>query len=126
VLYEPVDTNPYLEDFYNDMARWAFHSQVHFFAKRLEQYSAALRSNEPFIQDRSLSEDVNVFARNLYLQGAMSEREWRTYRDLCGTLLLGLQPPNAYVYLRASVPTLLERIAHLQRQSKRETTIGGT
>ncbi len=114
-VYEAVDENPYLADFYADMQRWSFHSQAFFLSRRLQQHFYLLQHGQSVVQDRSVYEDAEVFARNLYLQGHLSARDWRTYYDLFGTLTLLLQPPNLVVYLRASVPSLLDRIAQRGR-----------
>jgi hypothetical protein len=108
--FEPVAENPYLEDFYRDMARWAFHSQVFFLTHRVRSHRALMDDPWSVVQDRSLYEDAEVFARNLYVHGRMSEREWRTYRELYRTVITLLPPPDLVVYLRASVPTLRRRI----------------
>jgi deoxyadenosine/deoxycytidine kinase len=114
-VYEAVTENPYLADFYDDMPRWSFHSQVFFLSRRLRQHHNLLQKNESVIQDRSVYEDAEVFARNLYRQGHLSQRDWRCYLDLYETLATLLRPPDLVVYLQASVPTLRRRIAHRGR-----------
>jgi deoxyadenosine/deoxycytidine kinase len=109
--YEPVAENPYLEDFYKDMQRWAFHSQVFFLSYRVASHRALMGDPHSVVQDRSLYEDAEVFARNLRERGAMSERDWRAYSDLYRTLTGLLPPPDLVVYIRASVATLKRRIA---------------
>jgi deoxyadenosine/deoxycytidine kinase len=113
--YEPVTENPYLEDFYRDMKRWAFHSQVFFLTYRARAHRALMDVPRPVVQDRSFYEDAEVFARALHRQGAMSDRDWDTYRGLYRTLTSLLAPPDLVVYLRASVPTLQRRIAQRAR-----------
>ena len=113
--YEPVTENPYLEDFYRDMKRWAFHSQVFFLTYRARAHRALMDVTRPVVQDRSFYEDAEVFARALHRQGAMSDRDWDTYRGLYRTLTSLLSPPDLVVYLRASVPTLQRRIAQRAR-----------
>ncbi len=108
--YEPVAENPYLEDFYRDMTRWAFHSQVFFLAYRVQSHHALMGDPSPVVQDRSIYEDAEVFARNLHLHKRISERDWRTYQELYRTLITLLPAPDLVVYLRASVPTLRARI----------------
>ncbi len=108
--FEAVDENPYLPDFYADMKRWAFHSQVFFLSRRLRHHYELLQRNSSVIQDRSVYEDAEIFARNLYLQGFISERDYKVYRDLYETIVHILPPPDLVVYLQASVPTLVERI----------------
>ncbi len=109
--YEPVAENPYLSDFYADMVRWAFHSQLFFLTHRVKSHRALM--NEPWsvVQDRSIYEDAEVFARNLHEQGSMTDRDWDSYRELYRTLIGLLPPPDLVVYLRASVPTLKKRIS---------------
>lgn len=110
-VYEAVTENPYLADFYLDMRRWAFQSQVFFLSRRLQQHHYLLQQAESIIQDRSVYEDAEIFARNLYQQGDMSDRDWSSYKDLYRTLTLLLQPPDLVIYLSASVPTLRRRIS---------------
>ena len=113
--FEPVAENPYLADFYRDMKRWAFHSQVFFLTWRARSHRALLDIPRPVVQDRSFYEDAEVFASALHRQGAMSNRDWKTYRGLYRTLTTLLAPPDLVVYLRASVPTLQRRIAQRGR-----------
>jgi deoxyadenosine/deoxycytidine kinase len=114
--YEPVAENPYLQDFYRDMRAWAFHSQVFFLTYRAQAHRALMDLPRAVVQDRSFYEDAEVFARALHLQGAISERDWDTYRGLYRTLTTLLPPPDLVVYLRASVSTLQKRIALRGRQ----------
>ena len=109
-FYEAVDDNPYLPDFYQDMHAWSFHSQVFFLARRLKHHRQILDCPQSAIQDRSVYEDAEIFARNLYEQGHMAPRDYQTYRELYEAMILFLPPPDLIVYLRASVPTLLKRI----------------
>lgn len=119
-VFESVSENPYLADFYQDMNRWAFHSQVFFLVRRLRQHADLLQQSGSIIQDRSVYEDAEIFAQNLYNQGHLSERDWRSYFDLYETLSLMLKPPDLVVYLRASTPTLRRRIAGRGRDFERE------
>jgi len=109
-FYEAVDDNPYLPDFYRDMRAWSFHSQVFFLARRLQHHRQIVDCPQSAIQDRSVYEDAEIFARNLYEQGLMSPRDYQTYRELYEAMTLFLPPPDLIVYLRASVPTLMKRI----------------
>lgn len=118
-VFEAVEENPYLADFYRDMPRWSFHSQAFFLSRRLQQHYLLLQGTASVLQDRSVYEDAEIFARNLYRQGHMTERDWQTYYDLYKTLSLLLKPPNLVVYLKASVPTLLRRIAQRGREYER-------
>ncbi|MCX7023613.1 MAG: deoxynucleoside kinase [Spirochaetes bacterium] len=110
-FFEPVAENPYLEDFYRDMKRWAFQSQVFFLTHRVKSHRALADDPHSVVQDRSIYEDAEVFARNLHEQGNMSDRDWATYRELYRTFSGLLPAPDLVVYLRASVPTLRLRIA---------------
>lgn len=120
-VYEAVTENPYLADFYEDMQRWSFQSQVFFLSRRLKQHHDLLQRERPVIQDRSVYEDAEVFACNLYQQGHLSERDWQCYMDLYRTLATLLRPPHLVVYLQASVSTLRRRIG--QRGRGYEQTI---
>ena len=114
--YEPVAENPYLADFYADMERWALHSQLFFLTHRVRTHRTLSHDPCSVVQDRSLYEDAEVFARNLYMQGALSERDWATYRELYRAVAELLPPPDLVIYLRASVPTLKKRIAKRARE----------
>lgn len=118
--YEPVGENPYLADFYQDMRAWAFHSQVFFLTNRLRTHSSLLGHPTSVIQDRSVYEDSEVFARNLYEQYLIQERDYLTYRALYQAVLDLLPAPDLVIYLRASVSTLLNRISHRDRTFERE------
>ncbi len=120
-FYEPVTENPYLGDFYQDMSTWSFHSQVFFLAHRMQIQQAIIRHPGHVIQDRSIYEDAEIFALNLYLQGYLSQRDYETYRALYQAINDFLPPPDLVIYLRASVPTLLHRIS--QRSRDYEKTI---
>ena len=119
-FYEAVEDNPYLADFYQDMRRWSFHSQVFFLSRRLRHHRALLDHPNSVVQDRSVYEDAEVFACNLYRQGNMGERDYKSYRELYEVLTMFLPSPDLVVYLRASVPTLQSRIAQRGREFERE------
>jgi len=119
--HEPNADNPYLADFYADMRTWGFHSQIFFLAKRLEQHNGIGEGECAVLQDRSVYEDAEIFARNLYLHGHMSERDWHTYYALYQTMAQIMRPPSLVVYLRASIDTLSRRVA--QRNRAYEQTI---
>jgi len=121
--YEPVAENPYLVDFYQDMQTWAFHSQVYFLTHRMQSHFELLQHPSSVVQDRTVYEDANIFARNLYLQGNISERDYATYRELFELFITMLEPPDLMLYLSAPVDTLLERIN--QRGRDFESTITG-
>ncbi len=109
-FYEPVAENPYLADFYEDMPTWSFHSQVFFLSHRLRSHHDLAQHPTSVMQDRSVYEDAEVFAQNLYRQGHIQKRDYQTYRELYETVIGFLPPPDLVIYLRASVPTLLKRI----------------
>lgn len=109
-VLEPASENPYLPDFYGDMNRWSFHSQVFILAHRLRQHVDMARDGAFIIQDRSVYENAEIFARNLHLRGFMSNRDWETYRMLYETSIALVPSPALIIYLQASVPTLIGRI----------------
>ena len=118
-FYEPVVENPYLADFYADMHAWAFHSQIFFLTRRLRSHVELSQFPESVVQDRSVYEDAEIFAHNLFLQGHIQPRDYQTYRELYETAVQLLPPPDLMIYLRASVPTLLDRISHRGRDYER-------
>jgi len=117
---EGVADNPYLADFYENMEKWSFHSQVFFLARRLRHHRELLDRPNSVIQDRTVYEDAEIFAQNLFLRGAMQLRDFNTYRDLYEAVTAILPPPDLVIYLRASLPTLLERIQHRGRSFERQ------
>jgi deoxyadenosine/deoxycytidine kinase len=119
-FYEPVGDNPYLADFYHDMRSWSFHSQIFFLARRLRAHRQLLEHPTCAIQDRSVYEDAEIFAQNLYLQHHMSERDHQTYWELYQVLTIFLPPPDLVIYLRASVSTLIRRIASRGRNYEQQ------
>src|SRR5271157_1121137 len=118
-FYEPVAQNPYLTDFYQDMAAWSFQSQVFFLSHRLRIHLDLIRASGSVMQDRSIYEDAEVFAKNLHLQGYFNQRDYETYHTLYQTLAEFLPLPDLVIYLRASVPTLLNRISQRNRSYER-------
>lgn len=108
--YEHVDGNPYLPDFYARMERWSFHLQIYFLSKRFQHHQAILAAQESVIQDRTIYEDAEIFARNLNENGLLDDRDYANYRDLFGIMTQFLEPPDLLIYLRTSVPVLEERI----------------
>jgi len=113
--YEPVIDNPYLDDFYANMPRWAFHLQVYFLSKRFQSQLEIFESSTSCIQDRTIYEDVEIFAHTLHEQGSMDDRDYQNYRDFFGIMTTHLRPPDLILYLRADVDTLLERIRNRGR-----------
>jgi deoxyadenosine/deoxycytidine kinase len=122
--YEPVAENPYLVDFYRDMRAWAFHSQIFFLTHRLRIHRRLVDHPTSVIQDRSVYEDAEIFACNLYKQELIRERDYQTYRELYEVLTEFLPPPDLVLYLRASVGTLQARIAQRGRDYEQEITSG--
>ena len=119
-FYEPVGENPYLADFYHDMRSWAFPSQIFFLTRRLLAHRQLLDHPTSAIQDRTVYEDAEIFAQNLYLQRHMNERDYVTYRDLYQVLSNFLPPPDLVVYLRATVPSLQNRISQRGRDYEKQ------
>ncbi len=118
-FYEPVTQNPYLADFYRDMPAWSFQSQIFFLTHRLRIHHELLSHPGSVIQDRSIYEDAEIFAHNLFLSGYFQPRDYETYRTLYQTLCESLTPPDLVIYLRASVTTLVQRIAKRDRDYER-------
>lgn len=113
--YESVDDNPYLSDFYADMHRWSFHLQIYFLANRFKCHKMIVESSESVIQDRSIYEDAEIFARNLYDIGRMEQRDYDNYVSLFHVMMEYLKPPDLMVYLKASVDTLVRQISRRGR-----------
>ena len=116
VQYEDPSDNPYIQDFYGDMTRWAFHMQVYFLQSRLQQTVNIQQSKKRVIQDRTLYEDAEIFAPNLQALGLMSDRDYATYRALYDTVIHLVRPPDLVIYLKASISTLVEQIAQRNRE----------
>ncbi|GAB4034989.1 deoxynucleoside kinase [Spirosoma gilvum] len=120
VLYEAVEGNPYLADFYADMPRWSFNLQIFFLNSRFSQMKRILDLQEAtesisgqrsvMIQDRTIYEDAAIFARNLYQRGEMAERDYLTYRQVFENMTSLVRPPDLMIYLQASLPRLRQRI----------------
>ncbi len=108
--FEKVDGNPYLEDFYKDQNTWGFHLQLYFLAQRFKQQKEIDNNGLNNIQDRSIYEDVEIFARNLYDSGKMSKRDYITYRDLFNDMVPHLRRPDLMIYLDGSIDTIVKRI----------------
>lgn len=108
--FESVADNPYLKDFYADMARWSFPLQVYFLNHRYKTHREVGNSGGSAIQDRSIYEDCHIFARNLFESGDMEERDYRNYLELYSEMIKHLNPPDLMIYLRKSVPKLVEQI----------------
>jgi len=109
-LYEAVDNNPYLEDFYNDMKRWSFNLQIYFLNSRYRQLMDIQKSGRNTVQDRTIYEDAFIFAENLHDMGLMTTRDFDNYRSIFDNMTSYIKPPDLLVYLKASVPTLVNNI----------------
>ncbi|MEO1021834.1 MAG: deoxynucleoside kinase [Bacteroidota bacterium] len=121
VFYESVDDNPYLADFYEDMRRWSFNLQIYFLSSRFRHQKEMLQENKSLIQDRTIYEDVEIFAKNLHQMTLMSDRDFKNYEALFNEMSYYLRPPDLLIYLRAQVPTLVRQIQ--QRGREYENTI---
>lgn len=108
--YEDVDTNPYLNNFYEDMRRWSFNLQIYFLNSRFRQIVEIRKSNKTVIQDRTIYEDAKIFAPNLHAMGLMSGRDFDNYSSLFELMSSFLQPPDLLIYLNATVPKLVSQI----------------
>lgn len=113
--FEEVDNNPYLESFYENMERWSFNLQVYFLNSRFRQVIDIRNSKNTIVQDRTIYEDANIFAPNLYSMGLMESRDYENYRSLFDLMTQFLKAPDLLIYLRASVPTLVSHIAKRNR-----------
>ena len=109
-FFESVSDNPYLSDFYNDMKRWSFNLQVFFLHKRFEMHQKMSASLTSVIQDRTIYEDLEIFAKNLYRLGKLSQRDWDNYYGLFKVMNFYLKRPDLIIYLKADTDTLLRRI----------------
>jgi deoxyadenosine/deoxycytidine kinase len=119
-FYESVIDNPYLEDFYLDMKRWSFNLQIYFLSHRFRSHKQMTECEVATVQDRTIYEDVEIFARNLYEMGNMTQRDWENYRALFEIMTSYLKKPDLIIYLRASVDTLLTRIKKRSRGFERD------
>ncbi|MCR5132233.1 MAG: deoxynucleoside kinase [Prevotella sp.] len=114
--FEPVDNNPYLADFYADMKRWAFNTQIYFLNKRFKEVVEISQSPETIIQDRTIFEDARIFAPNLHAQGMMSDRDFENYEDLFDLMISLVKLPDLMIYIRSTIPTLVAQIQKRGRE----------
>jgi deoxyadenosine/deoxycytidine kinase len=114
--YEDVDTNPYLNGFYEDMQRWSFNLQIYFLNSRFRQVIEIRKSGKTVIQDRTIYEDAFIFAPNLHSMNLMSTRDFENYSSLFNLMSSFIQPPDLLIYLRASVPTMVQQIQKRGRE----------
>lgn len=115
-LYEAVDNNPYLEDFYSDMKRWSFNLQIYFLNTRFQQMIEIQKQTRNIIQDRTIYEDAYIFAENLHDMALMTTRDYENYRSIFDNITAFIKPPDLLVYLKASVPTLVNNIQRRGRE----------
>lgn len=108
--FESVENNPYLADYYEDMARWSFNLQVYFLNKRFQDVVEISRSNETIVQDRTIFEDARIFAPNLHDMGMMSDRDFDNYTELFDLMISLVAKPDLLIYIRASIPHLIAQI----------------
>jgi deoxyadenosine/deoxycytidine kinase len=114
-LFESVDHNPYLRDFYSDMTRWAFHLQIYFLNSRFNQIRQIRDSAKTVIQDRTIYEDAHIFAANLHSSGHINDRDYQSYLDIYNSMISFVEPPDLLIYLKADIPKLVQQIAKRNR-----------
>ncbi len=117
--YESVDYNPYLADFYEDMARWSFNLQIYFLNKRFKDVVEISRADDIIVQDRTIYEDACIFAPNLHDMGLMSSRDFENYKDLFDLMMSLVGKPDLLIYLRSSIPNLVSQIQKRGREYER-------
>ena len=121
--FEPVDFNPYLADFYEDMERWSFNLQIYFLNKRFQDVVEISKHKEVISQDRTIYEDARIFAPNLHAMGLMSTRDFENYSDLFDLMMSLVNPPDLMIYLRSSIPNLIAQIQKRGRDYERSIRI---
>jgi deoxyadenosine/deoxycytidine kinase len=109
-LYESVDHNPYLKDFYEDMTRWAFHLQIYFLNSRFNQIHQIQDSDKVIIQDRTIYEDAYIFAANLHASHHITDRDYQSYLNIFNSMIRFVEPPDLLIYLKADIPKLVQQI----------------
>ncbi len=114
--YEDIENNPYLFDFYEDMRRWSFNLQIYFLHTRVKQLLKIQNGDETIVQDRTIYEDAQIFAPNLHEMGLMTKRDFENYFSFFQTLKSMVKPPDLLIYLKASVPTLVDHIEKRGRE----------
>ena len=122
-LFEPVDYNPYLEDFYQDMSRWSFNLQIYFLNKRFKDVVSIGRTDDAIIQDRTIFEDAKIFAPNLHRMGMMSDRDFDNYTDLFELMMSLVELPDLMIYIRSSIPNLVSQIENRGRDFEKTMRI---
>lgn len=119
-FYEPNDDNPYLPDFYQDMRRWAFHSQIYFLSNKFRLHQNLDRAEGVVALDRTIFEDAEIFATALHQMGRMDDRDWETYKDFYDVILQAIKPPDLMIYLRCSMRGLRRRIKLRGREMEQD------
>lgn len=113
--FEDTSSNPYISDFYEDMPRWSFHMQIYYLDKRFKKILEIRNGEETITQDRTIYEDAFIFAKNLHEMGLMNSRDYETYLSIFNTLNQFIKPPDLLIYLKASIPTLVD---HIQKRGR--------
>ena len=121
--YEPVDDNPYLDDFYADMERWSFNLQIYFLNKRFKEVVEISKSKGYIIQDRTIFEDARIFAPNLHDMGMMSDRDFDNYSDLFDLMISLVGLPDLMIYIRSTIPNLVAQISKRGREFEKSIRI---
>ena len=121
--FEPVDFNPYLADYYEDMERWSFNLQIYFLNKRFKDILDISKSDKVIIQDRTIYEDARIFSRNLHDMGLMSTRDYENYTDLFDLMMSLVGLPDLLIYLRSSIPNLIAQIQKRGREDEKSIRI---
>ncbi len=121
-FYEPNDENPYLADFYSDMRRWAFRSQLYFLSSKFRLHQAFDRQPGVVALDRTIFEDAEIFATALYQMRKISKRDWDTYLRFYHAILKAIRPPDLLIYLRCSMRVLRRRIRLRGREMEQDVS----
>ncbi len=121
--FEPVEHNPYLDDFYADMQRWSFNLQVYFLNKRFKEVVEISKSKDVIIQDRTIFEDARIFAPNLHDMGMMSDRDFQNYTDLFDLMMSLVKLPDLMIYIRSTIPNLVAQIQKRGREFEKSIRI---
>ncbi len=119
-FHEPNDENPFIQAFYADMKRWSFHSQMFFLTHKFRLHQELSDSPDAVVQDRTIYEDAEIFAKNLHRCGYMTDDEFALYNALYNAIVKTLRPPDLMIYLRASVRTVRNRIRHRGRPEEQD------
>ena len=121
--FEPVEHNPYLDDFYADMARWSFNLQVYFLNKRFKEVVEIAQTSEVIVQDRTIFEDARIFAPNLHEMGMMSDRDFANYSDLFDLMMSLVELPDLMIYIRSTIPNIVSQIQKRGRDYEKSIRI---